>query len=50
MAQDLLMPKLGLTMQEGTLIEWKVAPGQKVRRGEVLYVVETEKVATDIEA
>ena len=44
------MPKLGLTMQEGTLIEWKVAPGQKVRRGEVLYVVETEKVATDIEA
>lgn len=50
MAIDLLMPKLGLTMQEGTLTEWKVAPGQKVRKGEVLYVVETEKVATDIEA
>lgn len=50
MTQDLVMPKLGLTMSEGTLLEWKVEPGQPVRKGQVLYVVETEKVATDIEA
>lgn len=50
MAQDLLMPKLGLTMSEGTLLEWKVEPGQPVRKGQVLYVIETDKVATDIEA
>jgi pyruvate dehydrogenase E2 component (dihydrolipoamide acetyltransferase) len=47
---NLLMPKLGLTMTEGTLTEWRVEPGQPVRQGEVLYVVETEKVANEIEA
>jgi pyruvate dehydrogenase E2 component (dihydrolipoamide acetyltransferase) len=47
---DLRMPKLGLTMTEGTLVEWKAEPGQPVRRGDVLFVVETEKVANEIEA
>lgn len=50
MATDLLLPKLGLTMTEGVLLEWKVAPGGAVSKGETLYVVETEKVATDVEA
>lgn len=45
-----LMPKLGLTMTEGTLTEWRVEPGQPVRQGEVLFVVETKKVANEIEA
>lgn len=44
------MPKLGLTMSEGTLLEWKVAPGERVRKGQVLYVIETDKVATEVEA
>lgn len=47
---DLLMPKLGLTMTEGVLLEWKVAPGEAFRRGELIFVVETDKAATDIEA
>lgn len=47
---DLLMPKLGLTMTEGLLLEWKAAPGDKVAKGQILYVVETDKAATDIEA
>ena len=47
---DLLMPKLGLTMTEGTLAQWHVAPGQAFSAGDVLFVVETEKVANDIEA
>ena len=50
MATDLLLPKLGLTMTEGVLLEWKIAPGGAVAKGETLYVVETEKVATDVEA
>ncbi len=44
------MPKLGLTMTEGTLAVWPVKPGDTVRTGEPLFVVETEKTATDIAA
>lgn len=50
MLRDLLMPKLGLTMAEGLIIEWKVAPGQVFSKGETLLVVETEKIAMEIEA
>lgn len=50
MSADLLMPKLGLTMTEGLLMEWKVAPGEAFSRGQLLFVVETDKAATDIEA
>jgi pyruvate dehydrogenase E2 component (dihydrolipoamide acetyltransferase) len=50
MTVDLLMPKLGLTMTEGVLLEWKVAPGDSFARGDILFVVETDKAATDIEA
>lgn len=48
--RELLMPKLGLTMQEGTIAEWKVSPGQAFRARDVLVVVETEKVAYEVEA
>jgi pyruvate dehydrogenase E2 component (dihydrolipoamide acetyltransferase) len=47
---NLLMPKLGLTVTEGALTEWSVEPGQRVRQGEVFFVIETEKVANEIEA
>jgi pyruvate dehydrogenase E2 component (dihydrolipoamide acetyltransferase) len=47
---DLLMPKLGLTMTEGMLSQWRVAPGDRVARGNVIFTVETEKVANEIEA
>jgi pyruvate dehydrogenase E2 component (dihydrolipoamide acetyltransferase) len=46
----IVMPKLGLTMTEGLLASWRVGPGDRVNFGDVLFVVETEKVATDIEA
>ena len=49
-SQPILMPKLGLTMTEGTLYEWKVAPGERVRQGDVLFVVETDKATNDVEA
>lgn len=44
------MPKLGLTMTEGLVAEWKVEPGQAFRKGNVLVVIETEKVAFEVEA
>lgn len=44
------MPKFGLTMEEGTIVEWKAEPGTRMRAGDVLLCVETEKVLTDIEA
>lgn len=49
-ASAILMPKLGLTMTEGLLASWRVGPGDHVRGGDVLFVVETEKIATEIEA
>lgn len=48
--QPILMPKLGLTMTEGMLAEWKVAPGDRVKVGDVIFLVETEKISNDIEA
>jgi pyruvate dehydrogenase E2 component (dihydrolipoamide acetyltransferase) len=50
MKHPLLMPKLGLTMTEGALVEWTVKPGDAFAAGATLFVVETEKAATDIAA
>ena len=44
------MPQLGLTMTEGTLVEWLVEPGQTVAEGDLLYIVETDKIANEIPA
>ena len=44
------MPKLGLTMTEGGLSQWLVQPGKPFKKGDPLFVVETEKVANEIEA
>lgn len=50
MRRELLMPKLGLTMTEGTLVEWIARPGVRFAAGSTLFVVESDKVATEIEA
>lgn len=47
---DLVMPKLGLTMTEGKVARWAVAPGASFATGDVVVVVETDKIAFDIEA
>jgi pyruvate dehydrogenase E2 component (dihydrolipoamide acetyltransferase) len=43
------MPALGSDMDEGTLDEWLVKPGDKVTRGQVVAVVETTKAAVEVE-
>ncbi|MGO4671698.1 dihydrolipoamide acetyltransferase family protein [Bosea sp. 2YAB26] len=49
-AAPIVMPKLGLTMTEGLLASWRVGPGDRVAAGDILFIVETEKIATEIEA
>ena len=44
------MPKLGLTMTEAEIVEWKVAQGDRVAVGDVILVIETDKSSNDIEA
>jgi len=44
------MPKLGLTMEEGTIVEWLVEPGEAVREGAPVLRIETDKTETDVEA
>jgi len=46
----IVMPKLGLTMQEGVLSEWRVAPGDEVNVGQIMFVVETDKISNEVEA
>lgn len=43
------MPSLGADMEAGTLVEWLVRPGDEVKRGQVVAVVETQKGAVDVE-
>jgi pyruvate dehydrogenase E2 component (dihydrolipoamide acetyltransferase) len=50
MAIEILMPKIGLTMTEGKIVEWKKREGEGVEKGEILFVFETEKVTFEVEA
>ena len=46
----LKMPKFGLTMTEGTIVEWRKAVGESVQAGEILLVIETDKAEVEVEA
>jgi pyruvate dehydrogenase E2 component (dihydrolipoamide acetyltransferase) len=46
---DFRMPSLGADMEAGTLVEWLVKPGDKVKRGDVVAIVETQKGAIEVE-
>jgi pyruvate dehydrogenase E2 component (dihydrolipoamide acetyltransferase) len=46
---DFKLPSLGADMDEGTLVEWKVKPGDAVKKGQVVCVVDTSKAAIDVE-
>lgn len=43
------LPSLGADMDEGTLLAWKVKPGDLVRKGQVVAVIDTSKAAVDVE-
>jgi pyruvate dehydrogenase E2 component (dihydrolipoamide acetyltransferase) len=46
---EFLMPSLGADMDEGTVLEWLVEPGDVVAKGDLVAVVDTSKAAVDIE-
>ncbi|MGI9624746.1 MAG: E3 binding domain-containing protein, partial [Acidimicrobiales bacterium] len=50
MATLIQMPKLGLTMTEGTITDWVADAGQKVAVGDVVMLIETDKVEAEVEA
>ena len=50
MATEVKIPKLGLTMEEGTVAEWLVPDGGVVSFGQAVYRLETDKVETEVEA
>ncbi|KKR30075.1 MAG: biotin attachment protein [Candidatus Schekmanbacteria bacterium RBG_16_38_11] len=50
MSVDVVMPKLGLTMEEGSVVRWLKNEGDRVEKGEVILVVETEKVEYELES
>ena len=49
MSSEFRLPALGADMDDGTILEWHVAPGSRVKRGDVVAVVETDKGAIDVE-
>ncbi len=49
-ATAIAMPKLGMTMEEGTVIDWPLSLGAPVEKGQLLLVIESEKSEVEIEA
>ena len=43
------MPSMGADMEDATLVEWKVEPGDRVRRGDIIAEIETQKGDIDVE-
>ncbi|WP_095012632.1 biotin/lipoyl-containing protein [Tsuneonella mangrovi] len=50
MAAEIRVPKLGMSATEITIAEWMHGDGERVERGEVIYLAETDKTTTEIEA
>ncbi|MEA2015445.1 MAG: dihydrolipoamide acetyltransferase family protein [Actinomycetota bacterium] len=47
---EVIMPKLGLTMESGTIEKWHKKEGDKVKKGDVLFEVMTDKVTIEVES
>lgn len=50
MSTEVRIPKLGMGMTEGKLVEWLVADGATVAEGDNLYVLENDKSSQDVES
>jgi len=47
---EFTLPALGADMDEGTLLEWRIKPGDTVKKGQIIAVIDTSKAAIDIES
>lgn len=50
MAVNILLPKIGFSMNEGIVAEWLVADGSEVTEGQPLFAVESDKSTNEVEA
>lgn len=50
MVEKIIMPKLGLTMEEGVINKWLVKEGDQVEKGDALFEVATDKVNMEVES
>jgi pyruvate/2-oxoglutarate dehydrogenase complex dihydrolipoamide acyltransferase (E2) component len=50
MTTQIILPKLGFSVNEAALVEWMVADGAEVKKGDPLYCIESEKSLQEIEA
>ena len=50
MSTDVVLPKLGFSMQAGTVTEWLVADGGEAKEGEPLFLLEADKATNEVEA
>lgn len=50
MATEILLPKIGFSMTEGMVAEWMFGDGEEVKEGEILYLLEADKSANEVEA
>ncbi len=50
MATEVLLPKIGFSMNEGTLAEWMAQDGSQVSEGQPLFLLEADKSANEIES
>ena len=50
MSTEILLPKIGFSMNEGTVSEWLIADGAEVKEGVPLYTLESDKSVEEIEA
>ncbi len=50
MATEILLPKIGFSMDEGVLAEWLFGDGEQVNEGDTLYLLESDKSANEVEA
>jgi pyruvate dehydrogenase E2 component (dihydrolipoamide acetyltransferase) len=50
MIHPVMVPQLTETMEEGTIVKWLKAAGERVEKKEVLYQIETDKSTMDVES
>ena len=50
MAVEVVMPRLGWTMEEGSIVEWLKRDGDTVQAGEILFTIESDKAVNEVEA
>ena len=49
-ALEVILPKVDMDMDSGTIVEWKVAEGARVQQGDIVFEMETGKAMMEVEA